>query len=421
VHPIPGGIHPGSGAAAGHPAGPVNEGRPPPLPVRSYASHPAPEGREEARAANGSVISKRPDGSRADIHDARRGMDIHYGLNGNRQVVLNRVDHSRVFAERGGRGYVQRPYLFRGQEFAQRTYWDHGHEYARFYGRYPYHGVYLEVYAPVRFYSVGFYGWVHTPWSAHVRYAWGWRGTPWFGYYGYYFAPYPAYVGPSFWLTDYLIATSLQAAYAEQMAARARAAAAANGDVELSPEVKDEIADEVKLQVQQETAAAQANAANSQGAPDDGGVSVLLSDGSAHVFVTGAALDLVDAGGNECLLTPGDVVQVRAAPAYGAQAVSATVLASKGGNECAQDSTVRVGLIDLQEMENHMRATIELGMADLQSRQGTGNLPAAPAAVLGPPVNAGFAASGPPPDANVGAEIAAQLGAADQAENEDAQ
>jgi hypothetical protein len=370
-------------------------------------------------AANGSVIRTRADGSRADIHDAHRGMDIHHGLDGNRRVVVERPDHSRVFAERGGRGYVQHPYMFHGHEFAQRTYWDHGHAYARYYGRYPYHGVFLEVYAPVRFYPVGFYGYAYSPWARPVPYGWGWGGNPWYGYYGVYFTPYPVYAGPAFWLTDYLIATSLQAAYAAQVQANANAAAAAYAGPPLSPDVKAQIADEVKYDVQQENLAAQANAANPQAAPPDTGVAALMSDGRPHVFVAGSDLDLVDASGRECMVTQGDVVQVQTPPAPDAVQANAIVLASKGGNECAPAASVTVALTDLQEMQNHMRETIDQGMADLQAKQGKGGLPAAPAADRGPPVDAGFAAGAPPPDANAGAEITAQTGAADQAEKED--
>jgi hypothetical protein len=374
-----------------------------------------PASREEARTAGGGVVRTRADGSRAEIHDARRGMDIHYGLNGTRRVFTERSDHSRVFAERGGRGYVQHPYEYRGQEFAHRTYFDHGREFVRFFARYQYHGVSLEVYAPDTFYPVGFYGWVYTPWGEPVHYVWGWRGTPWYRVYGGYFTPYPVYGSAPLWLTDYVIATSLQAAYAAQIRAQL---AAGNGAAALSPEVKDEIEQEVQVEVQQEMAAARVNAGNSQGAPDDGGISALLSDGHSHVFMPGSELDLVDASGSECSLSPGDVVQVRAAPAPGAQAVNATVLASKGGYECATDTTVRMPLTDLQEGENYMRQTIDQGMAELQAKQGTGNLPPAPAAAQGALVNAGFAAGAPPPDRNVEAEITEQINAADLAERE---
>ena len=344
-------------------------------------------------------------------------MDIHYGLNGSRRVLTERPDHSRILAEGGGRGYVQHPYMFRGQEFAHRTYFDHGHEFVSVYGRYPYHGVNLEVYTPVRFYPAGFYGWVYTPWGAPVRYVWEWRGSPWYRQYGFYFVPYPVYASAPSWLTDYLIATSLQAAYAAQV--RAQMAAGANGSPVLSPEVKEEIAEEVKLEVQQETATARGIAADPQRPPDDDGIGASLTDGHSHVFLAGAVLNLVDGSGNECMLSPGDVVQVRAAPAPGAQAVNATVLASKGGAECAPDTTVRMALTDVQEMQNYMHQTIDQGMANLQAKQGTGNLPAAPPAAQEAPVSAGFAVGAPPPDPNVAAEIAEQGAAADQAEKEE--
>ena len=78
-----------------------------------------------------------------------------------------------------------------------------------------------------------------------------------------------------------------------------------------------------------------------------------------------------------------------------------------------------MALTDLQEMQNYMRQTVEQGMADLQARQGTGNLPPAPATAQGAAVAAGFAANLPPPDANAAAEIAEQAAAADRAEGEE--
>ena len=400
-----------SGAAASHPSSP---GAVTSQTVRYYENHPIPASRDEVRGANGSVIHTRSDGSRADIRDVRRGMEIHYGLNGNRRVVMERADRSRVFAERGG-GYVQHPYTFHGQELAHRTYWENGHAFVRFYGRSVYHGMALEVYAPIHFYPIGFYGWVHAPWASPIRYAWEWRVSPWYRVYGAYFVPYPNYASAPLWLTDYLIATSLAAAYAAQV----RAQMAAGGAPTLSPEVKEAIAQEVALEVQQEMAAARANAADPQGLPDNDGISTLLTDGNSHVFMAGSNLDLVDGSGNECTMSAGDVVQVRAAPAPGAQAVNAAVLASKGGSECEPGSTVRMGLADLQEMQNYMRQTVDQGMADLQARQGTANLPPAPASAQGAPVSAGFAVGAPPPDANVQAELAEQAAAADQAERED--
>jgi len=370
------------------------------------------------------VVRVRAGGGFADIHDAGRGMNIHHGLNGSRVVIVDRPDHSRVFVAHGGYGYVQHPYVFHGREFAQRTYWDHGHRYVHYYASYPYHGVYLHVYAPERYYPVGFYGWAYHPWVRPVPYVWGWRAHPWYGYYGFYFAPYPVYASADFWLTDYLIAMSLQEAYAAQAQAQANAdyaaAQAASSGPVLTPDVKAQIAEEVKYDVQQENLAAQANANNPQAAPPDGSIGTLLSDGRPHVFVAGAELDLVDADGRECMVTQGDVVQVQSAPPPDAAQVEAIVLASKGGNECARASTVTVSMTDLQDMQNHMMETVDQGMAELQAKQGQGGLPPAPAGAVGPAASAGFVQGAPPPDPNAQAEINAQANAASQVEQQNA-
>ena len=101
------------------------------------------------------------------------------------------------------------------------------------------------------------------PFVAPVPYAWGWGiGTPWFGFYGGYFAPYPVYASPAFWLTDYLISQSLAAEYQAQMAAQAAAnppppRGVPQGQVALTPDVKQAIADEVRRQMALENAEAQ--------------------------------------------------------------------------------------------------------------------------------------------------------------------
>jgi hypothetical protein len=378
-----------------------------------------PVGSHEVRTANGSVVRTRANGSRADIHDARRGMDIHHGLNGNRRISVERADHSRVFAERGGRGYVQHPYMYRGREYGHRTYYDHGRYYDRYYNRYGYRGVYLDVYAPARYYPAGFYGWAYNPWAVPVAYSWGWGGSPWYGYYGAYFTPYPVYPSAAFWLTDYLIATSLQAAYAAQAADnQAAAVAAASGPPALSPEVKKMVADEVQRQVALENSEAAANAQAQQADPASSGIARMLSDNQPHVFIAGSDLDLVDTSGQECPVSQGDILEIASAPPADATAATALVLASKGGKECAKSTSVTVAFTDLQDMQNHMRETIDAGMGDLQSKQGKGGLPPAPPSAQAAPVPAAFTAGAPPPDTTAGTEIAQQTQAADQAEQE---
>jgi hypothetical protein len=93
------------------------------------------------------------------------------------------------------------------------------------------------------------------------------------------------------------------------------------------------------------------------------------------------------------------------------------VLASKG-QDCQRGATVVVGVADLQDMQNHMRETLDLGLADLQKKQGQGGIPPAPPAAAAPPVQTAFAAIAPPPDPNVATELSAQTKEADQAEQE---
>ncbi len=373
---------------------------------------PGPAQSREIHTAGGAVIRARADGSPRDISDPKRGVEIHHGLNGSRRVVGIRPDHSSIVAEGGRNGYVQHPYMFHGQEYGRRTYYVNGRSYDRFYRPYAFHGVTLQVYAPVRYYPAGFYGWAYGPWARPAPYAWGWGGNPWYGYYGSYFAPYPVYAGAAFWLTDYLIAASLQSAYAAQDNPPPPPAGAAA----LTPEVKQMISDELRRQIAQENAVAQVNQQNPQADPAPTGIAPLLSDNQPHVFVAGADLDLVDLTGRECMLTQGDVVQILAAPPADATTANAVVLASKGGTECAQAANVAITLTDLQEMENHMHATVDQGLAELQAKQGQGGLPAAPPGTAAAPVQAAFVTAAPPPDSAASSEIAQQVQVADQTE-----
>jgi hypothetical protein len=140
--------------------------------------------------------------------------------------------------------------------------------------------------------------------------------------------------------------------------------------------------------------------------------------GRPHVFVVGAALDVVDASQTECLLSDGDVLALQAAPTSDAKAADLVVLSSKGGQECQKQTTVSVALDDLQEMQNHMRETIDQGLQELQAKQGRGGVPAAPAAAQGQPTPAQYAAIAPPPDPDAANEIQQQAQQGDQAERE---
>jgi hypothetical protein len=333
-------------------------------------------------------------------------MDVHRGLGGGRRVSMERHDGSRVYAERGRRGYVERGYNYHGHDFARRSYYYHGRAYDRFYRGYGYRGLYLNVYAPGFYYRPAFYGWAYNPWAVPIAYGWGWGGNPWFGFYGGYFQPYPVYPSAAFWLTDYIIAQDLQAAYAaHQEAAEAAAAPAAGGPPVLTPEVKQMIADEVRNQLALENAEAGQNAQQQDVDPGSSGIARLLSDGRPHVFVAGGNLDVTDTSGQECVVSDGDTLQLREPPPSDATSANLVVLSSKGQPECQISLTVQIQLTDLQEMQNHMRETIDQGLQDLQAKQGTGGLPAAPPSAAGPSAPATYAAVAPPPEANASADI----------------
>lgn len=280
--------------------------------------------------------------------------------------------NGRVIVTNGaGHGYVQRPITVRGRVLVQRTYYVHGAPYARFYRPAVYRGITFNIYTPARFYSPRFYAWAYTPWRSPVYYDFGWAATPWFGFYGGYFAPYPSYVGPNFWLTDYMLAASLQDAYQERLDAANGAPPVydPSGQVAVSPQVKNAIAQEVRWQLDQESRESQTQ--NVQ--PVANAAPPVFADGSAHVFVASSSL-IVSAGGQECGLTNGDVLQLNSAPSPDPTYANVKVLASKG-QDCAAGQILPVQLADLQEMQNHMRETIDQGLGELKAKQGQQNLP----------------------------------------------
>jgi len=342
------------------------------------------------RSGHPASATFRPGGRVATIH--ANGMTINHGLHGGRTIVAERNGRTIVSTGRGG--YVQRPYLNRGgRAYYQRTYVVGGRSYARVYRGYDYHGVRYYGYVPGYYYHPRFYGWAYNPWVRPVYFgpaAWGWVGTPWFGFYGGFFTPYPVYASASLWLTDYLIAANLQAAYQARLDAAAAAGGgeapapaenyappsggpAASSQTPLSPEVKQAIADEV----QQQLAAAQAAAANPQAAPTSDQVPDALNP-AERVFVVSSNLDVaVPASGQECSLTAGDVVMRLADTPDNNQNVTASIQSSKKG-DCATGQTVAIGVQDLQEMHNQFREQLDSGLKTLADKGGTGGLPKAP-------------------------------------------
>jgi hypothetical protein len=394
THAAAGGSHP----AAGHAAAPAGHAA---AASRSNVGSHTPAGTRNVSLKGGGSASIRKNGSVRSID--RGGMHIERGVHGGRTTVTER-NGARIVT-RGHGGYVQRAYLTRGgHAYYSRTFYAGGRYHVGLYRGYGWGGRTYFGYYPGVWYHPGFYGWGFHPWGAPVFWgvgAWGWGGAPWWGFYGGWWNPYPSYAAPYFWLTDYLLAQSLQAAYAARAEANADAVAAdaaagagdnggggdggdaapaASSGVTLTPEVKDAIAQEVKAQLaaQQAQAATQGGAAaGAAPAPTDASNTPPPAlDPAQRTFVVDSDVTAV-ANGQECGLTAGDVVTRLTDTPDADQTVNASVSATKKG-DCASGQTVAVKVDDLQEMYNHFQEQLTNGLGDLAKKQGTGGMPAAP-------------------------------------------
>jgi hypothetical protein len=346
-------------------------------------------------------------GKIADLQDPGRGLKMHTALTGRTRVVSERGG-TRIVAERGGRSSVQRRFIYGDHDFARRTSIYNGRTWDSYYAHANYHNVNMDYYRPAHYYPTAYYGYAYNPWSAPVPYAWGWSGNPASQYYGAYFTPAQSYASPPAWLTDYMLSTTLAAAYQANASGPAPATPPADA-APITPQVKTLITGEVQRQIALENTEAQS------GTPTEASSSVErdFTDNIPHIFVAGSDLDVIDNEGSECSITEGDALQLSEPPPANAQQAKLVVLASKGGYECKIASVVAVGIEDLQEMRNHMRETIDAGLEAMRNNKA---LPAAPLSASGPPVNAAFVAAAPPPDPNAAAEINQQLQGSEQAE-----
>jgi len=385
-------------------------------------------GRQVSLRGGGSA-SIRPNGQIRSVN--RNGMQINRGLHGGRTVVSTH-NGVRVVSVGHRGGYVQRAYVVRGgHSYYSRTYYYHGGYrvgvYRGYYwGGHPYYGYYPDYY-----YHPAFYGWAYNPWPAPVYWGWGWGAAPWYGYYGPYYAPYPVYPSAAFWVADFMIAASLQAAYEAQAAevgwlgpdhddamlvASLVAPAAPDTQVKMSPEVKNALSEEIKATLAAEQS--EAGKSGSSGANSGGGVPATSNeappalDPKIRTFLVSSDTSLVAGDDDECALSQGDVIERTSDKADNDGNVTVKVVASNK-KDCAIGKEGPISTDDLQEMYNNFREQVKDGMADLAKKQGTGGLPKAPdtSTTSGdvPP---------PAPDKSAEKSLQDQSSAADQAESD---
>ena len=363
---------------------------------RAGGAHPGRTGPSTSRTfSNGTTARFSAGGRIQSIHTAN-GLNIRRGVGGQRTVVSR--SNGRMLVSTGpNSGYSQRAYMTRnGRVYVQRTYVIGGRTNVYVYNRYSYRGAFYYGYVPGYYYRPAFYGWVYNPWLNPVYYRWDWMAASWYAPYGYYFTPAPYYPVASLWLTDYLLAESLRAAYDAGAASAAQQPgpppdqSAAQNTV-LTPEIKQAIADEVKRQIDAERAAAVNSQQQPAAAPTASPAPAQPAapqtqvvaeqrpealDPAVSVFVVSASLD-VNAGDQACSLYPGDVIMRISDTPDAKQNVNVKVASSKR-SDCPTGQSVAIAVADLQEMHNQFRAKIDSGLKTLADNQGKNGLPPAP-------------------------------------------
>jgi hypothetical protein len=210
------------------------------------------------------------------------------------------------------------------------------------------------------------------------------------------------------WSTDPLIAANLQAAYGPYMLGGGAPATPAKANAtQLSSEVKQALADQMKKEIAAEQAAAKGDQK-----PASGDQVPAALDPNTRYFVVSSDLDATTSDGVECSLTPGDVIYRTGDTPDDDHMVDVTVKSSKK-DDCAVGVSVGVDTGDLQEMHNQLRIQMDAGLKELADKQGKNGLPAAPDTKT----QAGEVPA-PAPDTSVESDLKAQQQEADQAEAE---
>ena len=350
-----------------------------------------PDGTLASFSAHGQTASFRANGHLASVHTP--AMDIAHGPRGQRTVISERPDHSRLVSTGAHSGYLQHSVAYHGHTYDQRAYVHGDHRYTREYIGYRYHGRDFDDYRPRFYYDPLFYGWAFYPWGDVGSYAWGWDDSPWFNFYAGYFAPWDTYPSGAYWLTDYFLGQTLDDGY--QMDAQAVGGpdsgyagddtappdddeAYAPADTPITPEIKQMIAEEVQQQLAYENAAA----AQPDQAPTLDGLPQVLTPN--HLFVVNQGLNVATTDGQQCGLSTGDVIKLVATPPEDAVSADLMVVSSRKG-DCPAGLTVTVPLESLQEMQNNFRAQLDSGLQTLHAQQGQGGLPGAPYSAIAPP------------------------------------
>jgi hypothetical protein len=367
--------------------------------VRAAASHEAPNVREhpvvndhreiagrnikERRPSDGRVMGGTQLAGGGPEHEASRGRAggpvrvVRYGnaLSGTVDRSIRPGLTSRTFVNGG---HVLYTHVY------QRHVW---HQFGRAFA--------YETFVPAVRYPGVYYAWALAAWPRPVTYTWGWQVQPWYPMYGSLFTPYPVYTSPDLWMTDYIIARSMQTAYQAQSVAPASepappgtlaapapdssdalpaaqprdAAPAAQPSAAspapqssgtpsapvaappaITPEVKAQLNAQIKVQLQEQQAAAATPATlTTQSTPP-----ALRPN---HVFFQVVQpLDVPTANGH-CSLSASDYIKRSGGMSNDDWMIPVVVELSRP-SDCPEGLQTRIGLNDLNAMENEQEAQV---------------------------------------------------------------
>ncbi len=306
--------------------------------------------------------SKRVQPARRDSHSTTRRS---HGIS-SKSVGNNRVrratrapapaasrGHIPSTLKRGGRDYTQEPVTRDGEIVVRRTSVQLGdthppvtvHYYHYHYWGHSSYYCYLH-YWPYAPWFWGFY-WAsfHSPWV----YTWGWVGAPWYHTWGWYYYPYPSYIGPSYWVTDYMLSKTLEEEYER-------------GYLDGQESVGTPISEPVKEQLRQQVDGV------AKAFEEDRWIDLeqALNDPD-YLFIVDAPLSVTTADKTTCTLTGGDIFKL-AEPGDSNVPVASMEIVTSKSEDCSAGSIVSVSYTDLQEMLNSFGERVDDGMNELQKQ-----------------------------------------------------
>jgi hypothetical protein len=297
-------------------------------------------------------------------------------------------------------GFVSRTFVSGGHVLYTHVYQQHvWHQFGRAFA--------YDTFVPPLRYPAPYYAWALGAWPHPVSYAWGWQVQPWYPMYGSLFTPYPVYTSPDLWMTDYIIAQSMQTAYQAQTGVPAPepAPVAQPGDVApalqpgdarpapqpdgasslpqsdgvpsapsptppaITPQIKAQLDEQIKVQLQdQQAAVATPVSLATQSAPPG------LKPN--HVFFQVVQrLEVPSGAANRyCSLSADDYIKRTGGMSADDWTIPVVVELS-GPSDCPAGLHTRIGLNDLNAMENEQEAQVMQAMQAASQSMGPNGPP----------------------------------------------